>query len=208
MQTVCPAEVAARLQALIRRRYGQLSEKLVLGDVEMDPVAMTVTRNGVPVSLKGKELALLALFLRNPQKVLSRAMIEEKLYNWDEDVSSNAVEVHIHHLRRKLGRGFIKTIHGVGYVAGKMMKTYSLRLRLGGLLLLLTLLTWGVASMFAGCRPQNPSMNYSIHNKWPLPNVCQFCRPARVPAVCHTENQKCSPATGESRMTMHSLLLF
>ena len=144
-----PAEVAARLQALIRRRYGQLSEKLVLGDVEMDPVAMTVTRNGVPVSLKGKELALLALFLRNPQKVLSRAMIEEKLYNWDEDVSSNAVEVHIHHLRRKLGRGFIKTIHGVGYVAGKMMKTYSLRLRLGGLLLLLTLLTWGVASMFA-----------------------------------------------------------
>lgn len=113
------AEVAARLQALIRRRYGQLSEKLVLGDVEMDPVTMTVTRNGVPVSLKGKELALLALFLRNPQKVLSRAMIEEKLYNWDEDVSSNAVEVHIHHLRRKLGRGFIKTIHGVGYVAGK-----------------------------------------------------------------------------------------
>lgn len=112
------AEVAARLQALIRRRHGQLSEKLSHGDVEMDPVAMKVTHNGIPVSLKGKELALLALFLRNPQKALSRAMIEEKLYNWDEEVSSNAVEVHIHHLRRKLGRGFIKTLHSIGYILG------------------------------------------------------------------------------------------
>ena len=112
------AEVAARLQALIRRRHGQVSAKLVHGNVEMDPVAMTVSRNGVPVSLKGKEFALLALFLNNPQKVLTRAMIEEKLYNWDEEVSSNAVEVHIHHLRRKLGREFIKTRHGIGYILG------------------------------------------------------------------------------------------
>ncbi|MEQ4674615.1 quorum sensing response regulator transcription factor QseB [Providencia vermicola] len=111
-------EVMARLQALIRRRSGQLTPKLSHGVVEMDPVAMTVTVNGESVQLKGKELALLSLFLHNPNKVLSRAWIEEKLYNWDEEVSSNSVEVHIHHLRRKLGNKFIRTIHGVGYRLG------------------------------------------------------------------------------------------
>jgi len=111
-------EVMARLHALIRRRSGQLTPKLSHGEVEMDPVAMTVTVHGEPVQLKGKELALLSLFLHNPNKVLSRALIEEKLYNWDEEVSSNSVEVHIHHLRRKLGNKFIRTIHGVGYRLG------------------------------------------------------------------------------------------
>lgn len=114
------AEVAARLQALIRRRSGQLSPTLVHGDVEMDPVAMTVTCHGDLVDLKSKELSLLSLFLHNPNKVLSRALIEEKLYNWDDEVSSNAVEVHIHHLRRKLGSAFIRTIHGVGYRLGDL----------------------------------------------------------------------------------------
>lgn len=113
------AEVAARLQALIRRRSGQLSPILKHGDVEMDPVAMTVTCHGKFIELKSKELSLLSLFLHNPNKVLSRTMIEEKLYNWDEEVSSNAVEVHIHHLRRKLGLGFIRTVHGVGYRLGE-----------------------------------------------------------------------------------------
>lgn len=112
------AEVAARLQALIRRRSGQLSPTLKHGDVEMDPVAMTVTCHGELIELKSKELSLLSLFLHNPNKVLSRALIEEKLYNWDEEVTSNAVEVHIHHLRRKLGSDFIRTIHGVGYRLG------------------------------------------------------------------------------------------
>ncbi len=114
------AEVAARLQALIRRRSGQLSPTLVHGDVEMDPVAMTVTCHGDLVDLKSKELSLLSLFLHNPNKVLSRALIEEKLYNWDDEVSSNAVAVHIHHLRRKLGSAFIRTIHGVGYRLGDL----------------------------------------------------------------------------------------
>lgn len=112
------AEVAARLQALIRRRHGQLTPKLRYDQVEFDPVSMTVTCNNEVISLKNKELAVLALFLHNPQKVLSRAMIEEKLYSWGEEVSSNAVEVHIHHLRRKLGNEFIRTIHGVGYALG------------------------------------------------------------------------------------------
>ena len=112
-------EVAARLQALIRRRSGQLTPTLKHGDVELDPVAMTVTCHGELVELKCKELALLSLFLHHPNKVLSRAAIEEKLYNWDDDVSSNAVEVHIHHLRRKLGTNFIRTVHGVGYRLGE-----------------------------------------------------------------------------------------
>lgn len=113
------AEVAARLQALIRRRSGQLSPILKHGDVEMDPIAMSVTYHGEPIQLKSKELSLLSLFLHNPNKVLSRALIEEKLYNWGDEVSSNAVEVHIHHLRRKLGSNFIRTIHGVGYRLGE-----------------------------------------------------------------------------------------
>ncbi|EKT61135.1 quorum sensing response regulator transcription factor QseB [Providencia burhodogranariea] len=113
------AEVAARLQALIRRRSGQLSPILKHADVEMDPIAMSVTCHGELIQLKSKELSLLSLFLHNPNKVLSRALIEEKLYNWGEEVSSNAVEVHIHHLRRKLGSNFIRTIHGVGYRLGE-----------------------------------------------------------------------------------------
>lgn len=80
---------------------------------------MTVTCHGERIELKSKELSLLSLFLHNPNKVLSRAFIEEKLYNWDEEVSSNAVEVHIHHLRRKLGTRFIRTVHGVGYRLGE-----------------------------------------------------------------------------------------
>ncbi|XVH58327.1 quorum sensing response regulator transcription factor QseB [Providencia hangzhouensis] len=111
-------EVMARLQALIRRRSGQLTPKLTHGDVEMDPSGMTVTVKGEPVQLKGKELALLSLFMHNPNKILSRGLIEEKLYNWEEEVSSISVEVHIHHLRRKLGNTFIRTVHGVGYRLG------------------------------------------------------------------------------------------
>jgi len=112
------AEVAARLQALIRRRSGKLSPLLTHGSVEFDPVAMKVTLDGNDIQLKSKELSLLSLFLHNPGTVFSRALIEEKIYNWDEEVSSNAVEVHIHHLRKKLGNKFITTLHGVGYRLG------------------------------------------------------------------------------------------
>ena len=111
-------EVAARLQALIRRRHGQLQPELRHGDVVMQPASHSVTRDGEIVPLKSRELALLELFLRNPGRVLTRAQLEEKLYNWDADVSSNAVEVHIHHLRKKLGAAFIRTVHGVGYMLG------------------------------------------------------------------------------------------
>ncbi len=114
------AEVAARLQALIRRRHGQLQPTLQHGAVIMEPASHSVTLDGKPLELKARELALLELFLLNPGRVLTRARLEEKLYGWDEDVSSNAVEVHIHHLRRKLGSEFIRTVHGVGYTLGAL----------------------------------------------------------------------------------------
>ncbi|ALV94123.1 MULTISPECIES: quorum sensing response regulator transcription factor QseB [Pantoea] len=112
------SEVAARLQALIRRRHGQLQPELKHGKVVLAPASHSVWLEGEAISLKSRELALLELFMRNPGRVLTRSQLEEKLYNWDDDVSSNAVEVHIHHLRKKLGSAFIRTVHGVGYMLG------------------------------------------------------------------------------------------
>lgn len=112
------SEVAARLQALIRRRHGQLQPTLHHGGVVLEPGTRSVTLNGEPLMLKSRELAILELLLLNAGRVLTRAQLEEKLYSWDEDVSSNAVEVHIHHLRKKLGSDFIRTVHGVGYTLG------------------------------------------------------------------------------------------
>ncbi|MFS2221441.1 quorum sensing response regulator transcription factor QseB [Pantoea sp. B65] len=112
------SEVAARLQALIRRRHGQLQPTLQHGEVVMEPGSHKVTLRGEPLMLKSRELAILELLLLNAGRVLTRAQLEEKLYGWDDDVSSNAVEVHIHHLRKKLGSDFIRTVHGVGYTLG------------------------------------------------------------------------------------------
>ncbi len=81
----------------------------------LNPGNLVATLAGEPLALKPKEFALLELLLRNKGRVLPRKLIEEKLYNWDDDVSSNAVEVHVHHLRRKLGSEFIRTVHGIGY---------------------------------------------------------------------------------------------
>lgn len=112
-------EVAARLQALIRRRHGQVQTTLNHGSVSLDPINLTVLYNDEPIYLKPKEFALLELLLRNEGRVLPRPLIEEKIYNWDDDVSSNAIEVHIHHLRKKFGSSFIRTVHGIGYTLGE-----------------------------------------------------------------------------------------
>nr|MBA2817786.1 Transcriptional regulatory protein QseB [Candidatus Pantoea persica] len=85
----------------------------------MQPASHSVTLDGEALLLKSRELALLELFLRNPGRVLTRSQLEEKLYSWYADVSSNTVEVHIHHLRKKLGSAFIRTVHGVGYTLGE-----------------------------------------------------------------------------------------
>lgn len=112
-------EVAARLEALIRRVHGQASNALRHGAVTLNPDSLTAFLNDEPLTLKPKEFALLELLMRNAGRVLPRKLIEEKLYNWDDDVSSNAVEVHVHHLRRKLGTPFIRTVHGIGYTLGE-----------------------------------------------------------------------------------------
>ncbi|SET29606.1 quorum sensing response regulator transcription factor QseB [Kosakonia radicincitans] len=111
-------EVAARLEVLIRRTHGQTQSVLQHGPVTLDPVSLIATLEGETLVLKPKEFALLELLLRNAGRVLPRKLIEEKLYNWDDEVSSNAVEVHVHHLRRKLGSTFIRTVHGIGYTLG------------------------------------------------------------------------------------------
>jgi len=111
-------EVAARLEALVRRSHGQSQSLLQHGKVALDPARLVATLEGAPLVLKPKEFALLELLLRNAGRVLPRKQIEEKRYTWDDDVSSNAIEVHIHHLRRKLGSEFIRTVHGIGYTLG------------------------------------------------------------------------------------------
>lgn len=108
-------EVAARLEALMRRASGQASSELCHGQVTLNPGNRVAALNGSALALKPKEFALLELLMRNKGRVLPRKLIEEKLYNWDEEVTSNAVEVHVHHLRRKLGSDFIRTVHGIGY---------------------------------------------------------------------------------------------
>jgi two-component system response regulator QseB len=112
-------EVATRLQVLIRRTHGQTLPALTHAGVALDPLKLTVTQNGEALQLKPKEFALLELLMRNAGRVLPRTLIEEKIYSWDDEVSRNALEVHIHHLRRKLGSSFIRTVHGIGYTLGE-----------------------------------------------------------------------------------------
>ncbi len=111
-------EVAARLRALIRRRHGISAQILSCGPVSFNPSSRTLSLDGKPVALGAKEVMLVELLLLNRTSVLSKSAIEEKLYPWGEEVSSNSVEVLVHRIRRKLGAGFIKTIHAVGYTLG------------------------------------------------------------------------------------------
>ena len=113
------AEVVARLQALIRRRYGQMTPILSHSLVKLDPNSRKVYLQEQEINLTTREYHLLELFMLNKERVLSRNFIEEKLYTWDDEVSSNALEVHIYNLRQKLGKQFIRTVHGVGYALGK-----------------------------------------------------------------------------------------
>jgi two-component system response regulator QseB len=108
-------ELAARIRALLRRKAGRSSPAVAHLDVVLDPATHRVTQQGNDVSLSPREFALLELLLERPGAILSRAQIEERLYGWGEEVESNAVEVHIHGLRRKLGAQFILTVRGVGY---------------------------------------------------------------------------------------------
>lgn len=112
-------ELAARLQALIRRRHGQTSACLAHGGVSLDTASRRLVRNGEEIALPPRALALLELLLLHRGQALTRRQIEEHLYPWGEEISSNAVEVHVHTIRRMLGRDFVKTVHGVGYMLGE-----------------------------------------------------------------------------------------
>lgn len=109
-------ELAARLRALVRRAHGVPRERLVVQDVALDPAARTVHRGGAPVALAAREFDLLHALMLNAGRVMSREQLEQHLYSWGREVESNAVEVHVHHLRRKLGNGVIQTVRGVGYI--------------------------------------------------------------------------------------------
>ncbi|CUA81802.1 DNA-binding response regulator, OmpR family, contains REC and winged-helix (wHTH) domain [Gulbenkiania indica] len=113
------AEVAARLRALIRRRHGQMANRLKHGTLELDPVGRSATLNGQPLDLTARELGLLELLLNARGRILPKTLIEEKLYGWGQEVESNTIEVHVHHLRRKLGSEAIRTVRGIGYTLGE-----------------------------------------------------------------------------------------
>jgi len=109
-------ELAARLRALVRRAHGQPQECLSAQDVVLDPASRSVRQAGEQVTLSTREFDLLQAFMLGADRVLSREQLEQQLYSWGQEVESNAVEVHIHNLRRKLGPALIHTVRGVGYM--------------------------------------------------------------------------------------------
>jgi two-component system response regulator QseB len=112
-------ELAARLRALLRRSAGRAEPVVQFGDIELHPVTREVRAGGESVALSPREFALLEALLERPGALLSRAQLEEKLYGWNEEIESNAVEVHIHALRRKLGTDAIRNVRGVGWMIAK-----------------------------------------------------------------------------------------
>ncbi|HET9701207.1 MAG TPA: response regulator [Burkholderiales bacterium] len=112
-------ELAARARALTRRNAGRAEPVIRHGDIVLDPAAHSVTLGGKPVELSPREFGVLRELLQNAGSVLSKARLEQSLYGWDQELGSNAVEVHIHHLRRKLGTHLIKTLRGIGYTVEK-----------------------------------------------------------------------------------------
>ena len=109
-------ELAARLRAVQRRSEGRAAPRLEHAGLVLDPASHEVTVDGTPVSLSAREFEILHALLEHPGRPLSRTRLEERLYGWGDEVESNAVEVHVHALRRKLGARWIKTLRGVGYV--------------------------------------------------------------------------------------------
>ena len=108
-------ELVARVRALLRRHAGSGSPMLRFGALALDPLRKLVMKDGAEVELSAKEFAVLEALMQRPGAVLSREKLEESVYGWGEEVGSNAIEVHLHHLRKKLGSAVIKNVRGVGY---------------------------------------------------------------------------------------------
>ena len=112
-------ELKARIRALLRRSFSRAQPVLEYREVSLDPVAQQVSYRGQPVALQRKEFLLLHELLAQPGRVLTRDRLQQVLYGWDEEAESNALEVHIHHLRKKLFPELIRTVRGVGYLVDK-----------------------------------------------------------------------------------------
>jgi len=112
-------ELTARLRALLRRRGGRSTPVITHGTLTVDPASHSVTLDETVIDISPREFTILQLLLENHGKVMSRSRLEEGLYAWNDEVESNTVEVHIHHLRKKLGAELIRTIRGVGYIIDK-----------------------------------------------------------------------------------------
>ncbi len=112
-------ELAARIRSALRRSAGHAAPEMEIHSVRINPASREVKRDGHPVVLSAREYALVEALMARPGTILSRAQLEERMYGWGEEVESNAVEVHIHAVRRKLGTEFIQNMRGVGYFIPK-----------------------------------------------------------------------------------------
>ena len=108
-------ELAARLRALVRRGEGRAAPEAEWNGLSLDPARMTGRRDGHEIAFSPREFTVLLALMERPGAILGKAQLEERIYGWQEEVESNTVEVHIHHLRGKLGPGFIETVRGAGY---------------------------------------------------------------------------------------------
>ncbi|MCK4708189.1 MAG: response regulator [Gammaproteobacteria bacterium] len=113
------AELCARLRALTRRSRGLTEQTICYKNIEIDPKAHSVKLDDKKIDLSRREFSLLEELLSSAGRVLSKAHLEQKLYSWGDEIGSNTIEVHIHHLRKKFGSELIKTVRGVGYIVAK-----------------------------------------------------------------------------------------
>lgn len=113
-------ELCARVRALARRQAGRSTPIIERGNIRLDPAGHTVSLDGSAVELSHKEFSLLLKLLENAGRIMSRSTLEEALYSWGEEVESNVIEVHIHHLRKKLGSSLIRTVRGAGYTIDRL----------------------------------------------------------------------------------------
>lgn len=116
VKPVALAEIGARIRAVTRRAGGVASGLILVGSIALDPASRRVTQAGTPVELQPREFALLHALALRAGHVLTRTQLESQLYEWNEALDSNAIEVHVHRLRRKLGPECIRTVRGVGYM--------------------------------------------------------------------------------------------
>lgn len=111
-------ELSARIRVAVRKQAGQSQNMLNYQDLQLDPVAKTVKQSGQVVNLTAREYVVLYKLMRHPQHIVSKEQLEDELYGWGEEIESNAIEVYIYNLRKKLGNDYIRTLRRQGYTLG------------------------------------------------------------------------------------------